>query len=105
MKHVEAVHPEVTAVDVGGRVALGVSDMKACSRRIGEHVEDVGPLLLGIGGVFCDCKGFMLCPILLPLRLCLCKWIAAHSPICYIYRAFASNGVIVIAPSWVYPFD
>ena len=78
MQDVVAVHPEVAAVDVRGGVALGVSYMKAGSRRIGEHVEDVGPFLLGEGGVFGYGKGLVLCPVLLPFRLCFCKWIAAH---------------------------
>ena len=78
MKDVEAVHSEISAVDVRCRVAFRMSYMESGARRIGEHVQHICSSLFGEGGVFCHCKGFVLCPILLPLRLCFTERVTAH---------------------------
>ena len=66
VKDVETAHPGVARDDVGRRVPLGVPDMQARPRRIGEHVEDV---LLRATGVTGRNERLVLVPVRLPLRL------------------------------------
>ena len=51
MQYVEALHPLVSAEDVGRGVSLGVADVQPCARRIREHVEavELRTDILGLG--------------------------------------------------------
>ncbi len=69
MQHAVAPHPAVTGRDVGGGVALGVTDMQPIAAGVREHVEDVTFLApaaqgrhLGRG------EGLVLLPVGLPAR-------------------------------------
>ena len=81
MKHVVAAHPVEAREYVGGGVALRVADMESGTRRVGEHVEDVQPPVLRVGGVLGDVEGVMLLPVSLPFLLYVGERVLAHGNI------------------------
>src|SRR5262245_51350924 len=66
MQDVEPAHALVSTPDIGRRVAFGMADVQALTRRIREHVEHVELR----GSRPCDsAKGLLCFPDTLPLRL------------------------------------
>ena len=78
VEDVEAVHPEVAAIDVGGRIALGMADVEAGARRIGEHVEYVAPLVLRVCRILGRAEGLLGLPPSLPFPLDLPERVLGH---------------------------
>ena len=71
------VHFFKTAEDVGGGVTLGMPDVEAGARRIGEHIQDVVLRLRGIEVVIAWVRGaerLMFLPVLLPLGFKIGEW-------------------------------
>ena len=66
MKDIEAAQTFVTRENVGGDVAQRMAYVQTCSRRIGEHVEDIKMRFVGLVGATIS---MMLTPIILPLGL------------------------------------
>ena len=81
MEHRVPVHPEIPAVDIGGGVSFGMTDVEPRGRRVGEHVEDVPPLLLRDGRIFDRLEGPVLLPISLPFFFYLVCRVCAHARI------------------------
>ena len=65
MQHIEAAHALVAREHVRRDVALGVSDVEAGARGVGEHVQHVE---LGLGRIEHGLEDLMLVPIGLPAR-------------------------------------
>ena len=76
MEHVHPTHPPVPRHDIGGGVALEVSDMQPRRRRVGEHVQNVR---LGLFRAWlARLRGpetARLCPRLLPAGLDFSEWV------------------------------
>src|SRR5262249_15505090 len=66
VQHVVAAHAPRTRHDVGGGVALGMTDVQTDAGRIGEHIEDVA---LGPAASARGAERPVLVPIALPTSL------------------------------------
>src|SRR5919201_693876 len=90
MQNIEAAHSLVARNNVGGGVALRVTDVQTGATRIREHIEDVKLRFTRVEAVFDGVRcmeELSLFPNALPLRLDLVEWIwfaplAAHG--CYL---------------------
>ena len=52
--------------------------MEPCTGWVGEHIQDIAPLLPGDGGIFFGSEGLVILPVLLPFCFYLCKRVFAH---------------------------
>ncbi len=78
MEHVVPAHAQEAAVDVRGRIALGMSDVEAGPGWIGEHVEHIPAPFPGIGRILHRAKRLVALPARLPFFLDLRERIFAH---------------------------
>ena len=67
MEDVVTLHAQIAAVNVGGGVALRMSNVQPGRGGIGKHVEDVDPFLRRNTLILFDPEGFVLLPVFLPL--------------------------------------
>jgi len=87
MEDVVSVHPEESAVDIGGGISFRMADMESSPGRIREHIQDIHPLVLGDAWILGDGKTLMLVPVPLPFRLYFMEGIFAHGS----HHTFASR--------------
>jgi hypothetical protein len=73
-----SVHSQIAAIDVGGRVAFGMSDMESGTGGIRKHIQDISTLLRGDAFIFGYLEGLVLFPKRLPFGFYLLKRVAAH---------------------------
>jgi hypothetical protein len=78
MEDVEAVHPEIAAVDIRCGVPFRMPDVKTGSGRIGKHVQNITAAFRGYGRILGCPEGVILVPEFLPSGFDFLKRITAH---------------------------
>ena len=78
MQNIEAVHPQVAAVDVGGGVAFWMAHMQPGAGGVGEHIQNISAFLRRDAFIFCGFEGLIIIPELLPSGFYFVKRISTH---------------------------
>ena len=81
MQHIKTPHALITAENICGGIAFGMTDMQACAAGIGKHVEAIELGLCRVKVI--DLERLLRLPVVLPLLLNSCEIIIAHLELPY----------------------